>query len=265
MRTSSSDKLSHAVIVRGGNAESAFTRHLFAKILCSAKEGARPCLVCPHCAKALRGIHPDIAVISRLRDERGALRREISVEQIREAVLGAIIAPNEASMRVIAVEEAEKMRREAQNALLKTLEEPPAQLAIALITDAPGALLPTVRSRCRVIDSGEAPAPAQERAARLAEAYFEAAGGGAARLAEFSFELEKAERGELAPFLSEARRLAAARLRGATGNGSAALSKRAAGELLRAINDGEKYLKYNVGMIHIAARLCAAATEGESG
>jgi hypothetical protein len=259
--------------VRGGNAESAFTRKLLAEILCSAEPGLRPCLSCAHCVKALRGIHPDVTAISRLRDERGLPKREIAVEQVREAVLGASVAPNEASRRVLVIEEAEKMHRGAQNALLKTLEEPPEHIVTVLISDSPGALLPTIRSRCRVIESGEPPAGAPDSAAALAEAYFAAARSGPARLTEFSFELDKAERRELPAFLSEIRRLAAEYLREAleagSGNfgagsgsfetGAGGLPPETASAIAAAAREAERYLNHNVGAIHISARLCSAA------
>jgi DNA polymerase-3 subunit delta' len=226
-------------------------------MLCSAAEDERPCHICPHCVKIRRGIHPDVIVVSRQRDDRGGLKRELAVSQIREAITDASVAPNDASMRVIVIEEADKMRREAQNALLKTLEEPPAHLAIALITDLPGDLLPTVRSRCRILDSGESPPKVSEGAAELAKSYFSAAVFGASRLAEFSFELEKAERSELSAFLSETRRLASSYLREALETGHSRLPERALTGILAAISECEKYMVHNVGAVHITALICA--------
>ncbi|MDR0446403.1 MAG: hypothetical protein LBH17_05150 [Oscillospiraceae bacterium] len=246
----------HAVIVRGGDAESAFTREMLALTLCSAEEAKRPCGECPHCKKARRGIHPDVTVVKRLYDDNGKLKRTIAVGQIREALFDAVELPNEAARRVIVIEESEKMRREAQNALLKTLEEPPEHLRFILLTDAPGALLPTVRSRCRIIDSGMPPAAPPESATELAEAFLAAARGGGARLMEFSFTLDKIDRAELPAFLDELLRAASAERRRELETGVARFPAGSLSGIIEAALECRAYLEHSVALTHISARLC---------
>ena len=135
---------------------------------------------CPACRKAAHGNHPDILVVTRLpkkesrddgdaedRDEDdgddgpaakgGELRPFIIVQQIRALSQHATYAPREGRRRVFLVEPADRMHAESQNALLKTLEEPPGQAVIVLVASRPHVLLPTVRSRCFQIGFGAMP------------------------------------------------------------------------------------------------------------
>ena len=235
-----SSRKSHAYIVRGGNAESAFVRELVVEMMGETERG-----------KVMRGIHPDVRVVAlEVNKNTNKLRAEITVEQIREAVYISTVAPNEAAVSVIVIENAHAMNTNAQNALLKTLEEPPAHLKLVLVSDEPGALLATVRSRCVTIDSGEAASAAPQRISELAEEYFEAVAQGDLALCEFSFELDKAERAELALLFPELRRLAAEKYR--SGELSSGLSLCIA-ELAEA---AAECFERNVAATHIAAILC---------
>jgi DNA polymerase-3 subunit delta' len=90
------------------------------------------------------------------------------VEEVRERVIGAVpYRPFEGERRVFVIEEADAMAEESQNALLKTLEEPPGFVHILLISSEPSGLLPTVRSRCQQITFAPLPRAVLER--RLAE------------------------------------------------------------------------------------------------
>lgn len=241
--------LSHAYILRlEGEADgSAPVRELVSEMLCDS-EGARPCGVCRHCDKVRRGIHPDVFTITRLDN-----KKEILVEQVREAVNGALLLPNEAARRVILINGADTMNINAQNALLKLLEEPPRHIALVLVTASPGALLPTVRSRCRLIDLGGDSESAPEQIRELAARYFELALQGGAPLAELSFELEKTERPDFAPLLHEVREVASAYMRRALELGKTAADAMRIIELTRS---ADEYLRRNVSTIHISALLC---------
>lgn len=141
--------LSHAYII-SASPDEGFEKatELAAAMLCEGGELKRPCGVCRHCRKSLRGIHPDVTVISRPTDDKGKQKREIQVDQIRAMVSTALIMPNEADKKVYIIRDAGAMNPTAQNALLKLLEEPPYFDAFVLITENPKLLLETVRSRC---------------------------------------------------------------------------------------------------------------------
>ena len=118
--------LSHAYIITA-RAEEGFAKamELAAAMLCEGDGEKRPCGVCRHCKKSLRGIHPDVMLITRPLDDKGKMKKEIQVEQIRSMVSTALIMPNEAEKKVYIIRDAGAMNATAQNALLKLLEEPP--------------------------------------------------------------------------------------------------------------------------------------------
>ncbi|HVC06978.1 MAG TPA: DNA polymerase III subunit [Solirubrobacterales bacterium] len=104
--------------------------------------------------------HPDLVWLA----PRGA---QHMVEEVRERVIrAASYRPFEGQRRVFVIEAAEAMREESQNALLKTLEEPPAYAYLILLTAEPESLLETVASRCQPIDFAPFPTPALEAALR---------------------------------------------------------------------------------------------------
>ncbi|HKP33767.1 MAG TPA: DNA polymerase III subunit delta', partial [Sphingomicrobium sp.] len=99
------------------------------------------------------GSHPDMRRLERLLNEKtGNLNRNIKVEQIRELGefmgLTAALSP----WRVVVIDSVDELEPSGANALLKILEEPPANTLFFLISHAPGRLLPTIRSRCRRLD-----------------------------------------------------------------------------------------------------------------
>ena len=251
--SSSARAQTHAYIVRvrGEAISSPFVLSLLSEMLCSS-EGSRPCGTCEHCNKVSRGIHPDVTVISKPEG-----KREIQVDQIREAVFGARFMPNEAERRVIVINHADEMNTNAQNALLKLLEEPPRHIVLLLITASPGALLETVRSRCRVVDGGGKATDVPEDIKSLAAQYVDLALAGGERLVEFSFELERTEKHDFALFLTEARKLAAAQLRSAQINGAKMSFARRTHEIIGVTFKAEEYLNRNVSTMHISSLLCA--------
>ncbi|MDX2103080.1 MAG: DNA polymerase III subunit delta' [Alphaproteobacteria bacterium] len=107
----------------------------------------------PVVARIASGGHKDLIAIERAWDaKRGKARSEIAVDQIRAIADLLHLTPGEGGWRVVIVDPADDLNTNAANALLKMLEEPPRQTLLMLVTHAPGALLPTIRSRCRRLD-----------------------------------------------------------------------------------------------------------------
>ncbi|MBU3076254.1 DNA polymerase III subunit delta' [Sphingomonas quercus] len=101
------------------------------------------------------GSHPDFARLERLvRDRSDQLARNISVDQVRGLQRLLSTTPSLSEWRAIVVDSIDDMERSAANALLKNLEEPPANTVFLLVSHAPGRLLPTIRSRCRLLRFG---------------------------------------------------------------------------------------------------------------
>jgi len=101
------------------------------------------CGQCSVCRRIARGVHADVMVIEP--GETGSIK----VDQARAAIERSAYRPFEGRRRVVIVDDADAMEASAQNALLKTLEEPPAASTFVLVTARPDLLLPTVRSRCQ--------------------------------------------------------------------------------------------------------------------
>jgi DNA polymerase-3 subunit delta' len=104
--------------------------------------GLDACGVCPVCSRIARGLHPDVLLVSP--GDTGSIR----IEPIRDAIDQTAFRPFEGLRRVVIIDQADAMVVAAQNALLKTLEEPPPSSMFILVTSRPDVLLPTVRSRC---------------------------------------------------------------------------------------------------------------------
>ena len=100
------------------------------------------CGKCAACRRIARGVHPDVQIIEP--GESGSIK----IEQVREAIDRAVFRPFEGRKRVTIIDQADAMVDAAQNALLKTLEEPLPASTFILVTARPDTLLPTVRSRC---------------------------------------------------------------------------------------------------------------------
>lgn len=94
--------------------------------------------------------HPDYALLACLEKD-GGTARNISVDQVRGLQRLIHSAPSLSARRIVVIDSADDMERSAANALLKNLEEPPADMLFLLVSHAPARLLPTIRSRCRVL------------------------------------------------------------------------------------------------------------------
>lgn len=95
------------------------------------------------------GGHADLLTVERSLDDKGRLRSEIVVEDTRKISDFLHLTPAEGGWRVVVIDNADEMNRNAANAVLKIVEEPPAQAIVLMVSHAPGRLLPTIRSRCR--------------------------------------------------------------------------------------------------------------------
>ncbi len=136
-------KVSHAYILQGERSSGKeFIAKVFAMALQCEKQGGDPCGQCRSCKQAAGGNHPDIIRVSHEKPN------TIGVEDIRKVTGDIAIKPYSSDKKIYIINEAEKMTVQAQNALLKTLEEPPEYAVILLLTTNVEALLPTIQSRC---------------------------------------------------------------------------------------------------------------------
>lgn len=138
------DKVSHAYILNGElGAGKKMLANLFATTLLCEKGGPDPCNECHSCRQAESGNHPDIIKVTHEKPN------SISVDDIREQVNNTImIKPYQGPYKVYIMPQADMMTPQAQNALLKTIEEPPEYAVIMLLTENADTLLPTINSRC---------------------------------------------------------------------------------------------------------------------
>lgn len=141
-------KISHAYIVNGEKSSGKeFIARVFAMALQCERGEAEPCQECHSCKQALSDNHPDIIRVTHEKPN------TISVDDIRAQVNNDVgIKPYSGQYKIYLINEAEKMTVQAQNAILKTLEEPPAYAVILLLTTNLNALLPTILSRCVVLN-----------------------------------------------------------------------------------------------------------------
>ena len=137
-------KISHAYILTG---EAGMGRksiaNAFAMTLLCEKGGSEPCMTCHSCKQVMSGNHPDLIYVKH--EKPGSIGVDDVREQINDTIM---IRPYSSYYKIYIVDEAEKMTVQAQNALLKTIEEPPSYAVIILITTNQEAFLPTILSRC---------------------------------------------------------------------------------------------------------------------
>ena len=100
------------------------------------------CGTCPTCTRIARGMHPDVIIVQP--GDNGSIK----IDQVRDIIDRAGFRPFEGQRRAVIIDDADRLVPAAQNALLKTLEEPPPSSVFMLVTSRPDTLLPTVLSRC---------------------------------------------------------------------------------------------------------------------
>ena len=176
--------LHHAYLFGGpeGVGKGRVARLLAQAAICEGPgEAARDdaCGACAPCRKIARGIHPDVLTLAEERvmakagtwEPRGGRTpsKDIVVDQVRDVVDRRLALRRfEGRRRFVIVDPADRMNPQAQNALLKTLEEPPPATTLVLVASNPDALLPTIRSRCLRMTFG--PIPVDEVEKRLVAA-----------------------------------------------------------------------------------------------
>ncbi len=130
---------------------------------CLAPE--RPCGACAQCRRIERGLHADVRVVGVGGSGAPGSRAKasIGIDQVRDVQREAALKPFEGASRCFIFDGAERMSMEAANSLLKTLEEPPPQVLIVVLAAQADALLPTLVSRCRVLELRPAPAASISR------------------------------------------------------------------------------------------------------
>ena len=166
------EKLSHAYIVSSASERAREDKafYLAAKMLCRG-EGERPCGACRDCRKVRSRVHPDLAVIERISDDKGKQKKEMLVDQVRAMGADAYVLPNEAAAKVYIIKDADTMNEQAQNAALKIFEEPPKGVHFILCVSNPERLLATVRSRCVLLSCTGDEDAEDETAAALADEF----------------------------------------------------------------------------------------------
>ncbi len=176
-RAMAQDRVPHAYLFTGlaGAGTYAAALALAAAMNCERAPG-EGCGTCAACERIAAGVHPDVQTL-----ERQGPSQTIPIEVIRKQVIPALgLPPHEARARLYLIEEATSLLDPAANALLKTLEEPPARTHFILCTGSPGELLPTIRSRCQriIFQPPEVEASGEDATVRAVEDLLEAAGTG---------------------------------------------------------------------------------------
>lgn len=122
---------------------------LFAQALLCTDKNSKPCYACKPCRQFISGNHPDVFWIRRLENKTG-----IVVDQIRDLQAAIKVKTYQAGRRICFIDEAHLMTQQAQNAFLKTLEEPPSDTVFFLLAENTNTLLPTILSRCQIFRIG---------------------------------------------------------------------------------------------------------------
>ncbi len=141
-------RISHAYIIQGERAcGKEFVARIFAQALLCEKEGAEPCGVCRSCKQVMSGTHPDLITVTHEKPN------VIGVDDVRNQIVEPLsIKPYSGPYKIFIMNEGEKMNVQAQNALLKSLEEPPIYAVIMILTTGVDTLLPTIQSRCVLLN-----------------------------------------------------------------------------------------------------------------
>ncbi len=145
-RALANETLAHAYLFSGeeGIGKKMAALALAAAVNCGEAGPEGGCGVCPSCRKIASLGHPDVHILVPDGDE-------IKIDQVRQTQADLSLKPFEGAKKILIIDGAESMNVASSNAFLKTLEEPPGDALIILVTAMPQSLLPTIRSRCQEI------------------------------------------------------------------------------------------------------------------
>ena len=153
-------RLAHAILLAGplGSGKRWVAVRLAQLLACASPKDGLPCLSCPECLRTERGLDTDVLLLQPPWDEKkGERKGEIPVEQVRKTQ-ELLSFRTEGRRRVVIIDPADRLSIVGQEALLKTLEEPPAGVTILLLTARASFLKPTIRSRAPLLRV-QAPSP----------------------------------------------------------------------------------------------------------
>jgi len=145
-------RLAHAYLITGPPQVGKMTLALNLAQILNCQGNCLPSERCRSCHRIANGTHSDVQIINRSGDNGSGTKKEISIGQIRDMQKTASLQPYEGKYRVFIIDGAEYLNEESSNCLLKTLEEPPDNVIIILLTITSSVLLPTILSRCQAID-----------------------------------------------------------------------------------------------------------------
>jgi len=152
-RRFTSGRMAHACLVAGpqGLGKLELARQMAVTLLCQ-RQGAKSCGVCRSCVLFAGGAHPDFRLLTfEVNPNSGNLRTELVIGQVRDLNASLQLTNTISPRKVALLYPAEAMNRNTANALLKTLEEPPGEAVLLLVSHDPSRLTATIRSRCQKI------------------------------------------------------------------------------------------------------------------
>lgn len=162
-RTASAGNFPHGVLVECQNEEDGinFAHYIAQCLVCTEKQ--KPCGKCVHCLKTEKRGHPDIFETDGIKEK--SKSKNFTVDAVRNIRQDAFVVPNEAESKVYILKNGQNMNEQAQNAILKILEEPPSNVYFIIITASKSTMLETVLSRVCVysLSDGESKISEKER------------------------------------------------------------------------------------------------------
>lgn len=150
-------RLHHAYLFSGPSHIGKFTVAIQLAQAVNCLDEDPPCRICHSCVKIEKGIHPDVRIIGTEMDDTQTASGSIGIDVVGEIHGMANLKPFEGKSHVFIIDRAERLTRDAANALLKILEEPPDGSLLILVTTDIRAILPTVMSRSQVVDFLQVP------------------------------------------------------------------------------------------------------------